>query len=471
MNRKKQVFKYIFFDVVSAAIAWTLFNYYRKRFIETPLFAENIYFTPDSKFFLGLVLFCMFWVLLFDVTGFYNDVFRKSRLKELGNSISITLIGVIFIFFLLLLDDYISTYRNYYQLFTTLFILIFLLTYIPRLIITSDTIHKIHKRIYGFKTVIIGDGEKALELYNELQSQKKSQGYKIIGYVPINQNSSGRLQGIIPELGGIAEISQIVRNYQVEELLIAPDKSDGGNMVKIINDLLGLNVVVKAIPSLYDYLTGRVKMSGILGAPLMLISFELMPVWQVRLKQLIDYIFALIAIIISIPIALILIILIKSTSRGPLLHKQERIGQYGKPFTLFKFRSMFIDAEAAGPALSSKNDMRVTPIGRFMRKTRLDEIPNFFNVLRGEMSLVGPRPERQYYIDQIVQVAPHYIHLQKVKPGITSWGQVKYGYAENIDQMVERLKYDLLYIENMSIFVDIKIIIYTLITIFKGKGV
>ncbi len=131
---------------------------------------------------------------------------------------------------------------------------------------------------------------------------------------------------------------------------------------------------------------------------------------------------------------------------------------------------MYADAEKSGPTLSGKDDPRVTPIGRFMRKTKLDEIPNFINVLKGEMSLVGPRPERQCYIEQIVRIAPHYVHLQKVKPGITSWGQVKFGYAKNVDEMVERLKYDILYLENMSLFVDLKIIIYTILTIFKGKG-
>jgi len=162
---------------------------------------------------------------------------------------------------------------------------------------------------------------------------------------------------------------------------------------------------------------------------------------------------------------------IKLTSKGPVLYSHERIGRFGKPFTLYKFRSMAEDAETNGPALSSKNDYRITPFGKFMRKSKLDELPNFYNVLKGDMSLVGPRPERKYYIDQIIQKAPHYLHLQKVKPGITSWGQVKYGYAESVDQMVERLKYDILYIENMSLYVDFKIMIYTILTIFKGQHI
>jgi exopolysaccharide biosynthesis polyprenyl glycosylphosphotransferase len=456
---------------MGTAIAWALFNLYRKKYIESPLFGENVPFEPNTKFFIGLVLFCLFWVSLFGLAGFYHDVYRRSRLTELSRSIGITILGCITIFFALLLDDYIVSYKSYYKMLFSLFGCVFVLTYAPRLIITSRTIHRIHTRKIGYPTIIVGDGERAVELYRELEAEVKSQGYKILGYVHVSSRTSHSLKGIVPHLGSVKEVNQVIHNYGIEEVILALDHADSHNIVKIINELLCLNVNIKAIPSLYDYLSGRVKMSGILNAPLLQISFELMPPWQVKLKQFIDYSFGTLALLVSLPLAVSLAILIKLSSKGPILHRQERVGQYGKPFTLYKFRSMGVDAELHGPALSSKTDSRVTPIGRFMRKTRLDEIPNFINVIKGEMSLVGPRPERQYYIDQIMQKAPHYIHLQKVKPGITSWGQVKFGYAENVDQMVERLKYDLLYLENMSIYVDLKIIIYTLITVSRGRGV
>jgi exopolysaccharide biosynthesis polyprenyl glycosylphosphotransferase len=222
---------------------------------------------------------------------------------------------------------------------------------------------------------------------------------------------------------------------------------------------------------MYDILTGRVRMSSILGTPLISVSQSLMPAWQANVKSFLDYSVSLLAIIITLPISLFLMAGVKLTSNGPIFYSHERVGRYGKPFIIYKFRSMQSGAEKNGPELSSRNDGRITPFGKFMRKSRLDEIPNFFNVLKGDMSLVGPRPERKYFIDQITKEAPHYLHLLKVKPGITSWGQVKYGYAENVEQMIARLKYDLIYLDNMSLYVDFKIIIYTVMTIIKRKGI
>lgn len=471
MNRKWQITKYVIFDVLGILAAWMLFIYYRGSITQG---ISNHYLDPSSfsvKYYLGLILFESFWVILFSLAGFYNDIFRKSRLNELGISIGITLTGTLVLYFVLMYNDVVMSSFLYFNLFYTLFTLVFVLTYFPRLFLSSITVHRVHNRKYGYPTIIIGEGRKALELYNELQAQVKSQGYKIVGYIEIGGKTENCLAGVIPCLGDLKSIISTVQTNRIEEVLIALDNTDNKSMLKLINELLCMNVIIKAIPSLYDYLTGRVKMSEIFSAPLFRVSFELMPPWQLKVKKLMDIVIATLALLILLPFILVLSILIKLSSKGPIVHKQERIGQYGNPFTLFKFRSMYIDAEHSGPALSSKTDPRVTPLGRFMRKTRLDEIPNFFNVLKGEMSLVGPRPERQFFVNQIIKIAPHYIYLQKVKPGITSWGQVKYGYAENVDQMVERLKYDLLYIDNMSIMVDLKIIIYTLITVFKGKGV
>jgi len=468
LNKKKQAFRYLLFDVAGSALAWTLFNLYRKRVIESNLFGIDIRFNPDYKFYLGLVFFTLFWASMFGLVGLYHDPYRKSRLREFGASLTITIIGTIVLFFVLLIDDYVVAYQNYYKILLAMFLLVFALTYTPRLVITTQTIHRIHNRKIGYPTIIVGSGKKAMQTYNDINSEKISQGYRIIGFIDL-PNGVRVDQSLI--LGSVNNIPEVVARYGIEEVILAIDNESPQTLTTVLNLLVPLNVNIKAIPSMYDILLGKVKLNRIIGTTLVDVSFEPMPAWQANLKEMLDYFIAIVGLLLSAPVALILMAVIKTTSKGPVIFKQERIGQHGKPFHIYKFRSMYVDAEANGPALSNQTDPRVTPVGRFMRKTRLDEIPNFINVLKGEMSIVGPRPERQFYIDQLVKVAPHYLHLQKVKPGITSWGQVKYGYAENIEQMVERLKYDLLYLENMSLYIDFKIMIYTILTIFKGKGV
>jgi exopolysaccharide biosynthesis polyprenyl glycosylphosphotransferase len=318
---------------------------------------------------------------------------------------------------------------------------------------------------------LIGSNERALEIYKEIQNQKRSSGNKIIGFVNVNGKSKYLLSDYIEHLGNLENIKGIIRENNVEEVIIAIESTEHADIERILNLLIDTNVIIKAIPSMYDILTGKVRMSTIFGTPLIQISHQLMPAWQENLKNIIDIFFSSLALIILSPLCIFLMIGVKLSSKGPVFYSHERIGRNGKPFTIYKFRSMYSDAEMNGPELSSENDSRITPFGRFMRRSKLDEIPNFVNVLKGEMSLVGPRPERKHFIDLIVSKAPIYTQLLKVKPGITSWGQIKYGYAENVEQMVNRMKFDLLYIENMTLYVDFKIIIYTLMIIFKGRGI
>ncbi|KPK80675.1 MAG: hypothetical protein AMS27_16410 [Bacteroides sp. SM23_62_1] len=471
MNKKVQALRYLITDLIAAALSWTLFYIYRKTFVEPQVFGYQIPLELGSRFTLGIIIIPAFWVLLYYLTGFYKNPYYKSRLNEFGQTFFCSLMGVTILFFALILDDIIVSYRSYYTSFLMLFLIHFTLTYIPRFIITAITTGKIHRRKIGFNTLIVGGNERALEIYQEIENQEKSTGNKIIGFVTVNEKNGTQLKGHILPLGSLADLKNVVDQYQIEEVIIALDSSEHDSINRIMNTLNECQVVIKAIPDLHDILTGKVKIETIFGTPLIRISHDLMPHWQINLKRIIDLTLSIIALVLLSPLTLFIVIGIKLSSKGPVLIKQERMGRFGKPFILYKFRSMYKDAEINGPELTKKNDARLTPFGRFLRKRKLDEIPNFWNVIKGEMSLVGPRPERQYYIDQIVEKAPHYAHLHKVKPGITSWGQVKFGYAENVDQMVKRLEYDLIYIENMSLFIDFQIIIYTLLTIIKGRNV
>ncbi len=470
MNYRKQLAKYLISDFLAAGSSWTLFFVFRKVYIETKKFGYPIPVEFDHSYFIGLACLPLLWLLFYYITGYYKELYRKSRLSELGQTIATTFIGVLLIFFALILDDTVNTYTNYYLSFMVLFLLQFLITYIPRLIFTTTSAHKIHNRIIGFPTLLIGSGKKATDLYREMENQPRSTGNKFIGFVSASHHDSHIMTKHLPHLGGLRDLPRVLAENKVDEVIIAIESSEHEVLKKIFNKLEHRRFTIKVIPDMYDILTGMVKMSSIIGMPLIQISHDLMPAWEENLKRMIDIVVSFFALIILSPLYLVLAIGVKISSPGPVFYSHERIGRYGMPFQIYKFRSMRRDAEINGPALSSHNDTRITGLGMFMRKRRLDELPQFYNVLIGDMSLVGPRPERQYFIDQIVKKAPHFNHLQKVRPGITSWGQVKFGYASDVDEMIERLKYDILYIENMSLLVDLKILIYTIKTILKASG-
>ena len=471
MNKRKLAILYILLDYVAASLSWALFYIYRKISIEPEVFGYDIPLEIGPRFYIGVLGLPVLWIFIYYITGSYHNIYRKSRLRELGQTLLVTVTGVIILFFLLILDDVIVSYKDYYSSFLVLVSLQFILTYIPRLILTSTISNWLNQKKIGFKALMVGSNQRAMQLFKDIELNGHSSGTRIVGYVNGNSKEEHLLDGLTRHLGPTSNVSNVVKEHQIEEVIIALDTTERVAINDIVNNLSDSNVVIKAVPDIHDILVGQVKMESIFGTPLIQITHELLPVWQNNVKRILDVLIAVFALLINIPIVLFLVAGVKLSSGGPVLYRQERIGRFGKPFVLLKFRSMYPDAEKNGPELTRKDDERLTPFGKFMRKWKLDEIPNFWNVLKGEMSLVGPRPERKYFVDQIVSRAPHYVRLHKVKPGITSWGQVKYGYAETVDEMVIRLKYDLLYMESMSLFVDFQIMISTILILLRGRHI
>ena len=474
-RNRRTALRYIFFDTLSAVLAWALLFLFRKVGLENLRFTDLGQVLADSNFWRGIVIVPLGWLALYTIQGTYKNVLRKSRLKEFLQTLTASIIGVVIIFFALLLDDQVGNYRGYYLSFIFLLLVHFGLTYLCRVVQTSSTVRKVHRRQLGFPTLLIGSHSKAYQTYLDLENQETYSGNMFVGFVSVDSDcqsaAESRLTAVIPYLGTVADVKQLIEQHHIEEVIIAIEDHEQQQIQQILRTLDGCgDVIIKITPDARDIILGMVRIDSIFHSPLITINTRLMEEWQYSIKRLCDIVLSLLALIILSPVFLITAIIVKCTSPGPVFYTQERIGYQGKPFRMHKFRTMYTDAEACGPALSRDDDPRITPFGRFMRKVRLDEIPQFYNVLKGTMSIVGYRPERQFYIDQIVKRCPEYLLLQRVKPGITSWGQVKYGYASSVDEMCERLKYDLLYLENMSITTDIKILIYTIGIIFQGRG-
>lgn len=451
-------------DFIAINLAWLVYSYIR---LQTGWFSLIIM----PEIFIPMLVIYFYWLIIFTFVGMYRTWFASSRFDEISTLFKATFFGIFLLFLLIFIDDYLHNVATATRILIFIYWALFLFFVGSGRIFVRSLQRKLLIKGIGRRTgLIVGYNQKGKEVLESIKNAP-ALGIDIKAFIAVRDENVGKEFNGVEVEGTTNTLNEIINKYNVKEIILSLEKENQDVLVDVISKTEGKNLNLKIVPDLYEILSGQARTSQIYGMPLIDIMPELMPEWEKKLKRIIDIIVSLVLLLVSSPAWLITIFAIKIDSEGPVLFKQERMGKDGKLFNVLKFRSMIKDAEKySGPVWSQKNDPRVTSVGKIIRKIRIDEIPQMFNVLKGEMSLVGPRPERPYFVEKLSKEIPYYKRRLKVRPGITGWAQVKHKYDETIEDVKIKLRYDLFYIENMSIRMDFKILLRTVFVVLFGKG-
>lgn len=470
---QRQIIKYVVADYISTNVAFALFNVLRYFKLDiTQLGFESLYnFLKSPVVILDQIFFPLGMMGLYYLSGFYGRQFLRSRGEELSITALTALIGSLGVFFLVLINDLTLDRERDYSIFLMMWAIMFLVVYIPRLIITWRSNSRIARGEIGKNTLVLGHGSRVEDIRHQIANTPSVIGMRIVAVADCENNACKSLSAIGLPAYDIKNIEQACRENNIEQIVALPHPHGLNSMAQMVGRLVSLEIpVLIAADSLPPYLINA-SIINLTSEPYIDVMRSRMSPSTLHIKRATDIVVSLIALaIVGVPV-LVLAAAVKLTSSGPAFYLQERMGLHRRRFNIIKLRTMQVDSEQTGPQLSDSDDERVTPLGRVLRKYHIDELPQFYNVLVGDMSLVGPRPERPHYVAQLLKLAPVYAMLHSVRPGITSLGMVKYGYASDVDQMLKRMNYDILYLQNISITTDLKILLYTINTVVAGKGV
>ena len=448
-HRQQQII-YLIADIISSLCIWFSFLVFRWMVYEGRIFGVDEILIPAFNFYLPLILYPAGCILVYYASGYYVRPFHKSLYNELATTFISAIIISFAAFFFIIINDKVDSYHRYLYSLVVLFALQFFISYFPRLIITLISQARSRNGYLARQTIIVGNGTVAAKVAEELKLSKGE--YNLLAHIP--NLDDNQWQKLNPDT--------IILAYDEE--------TSEQQLYKSINQLYPLGINICYTPRLFDVLTGTIRINRLDATPIVEITDNHAPDYVLSIKRLFDITMAALALAILSPLLLCVAVAVRLSSPGPVIYKQERIGHFGRVFNIYKFRTMYDNAENHTPQLTTNNDPRITPIGAYLRKYRIDELPQLWNVLKGNMSIVGPRPERQYFIQQIMQKAPYYCLIYKLRPGLTSWGPIKVGYTDTIEKMIQRTNYDIIYMENLSLRLDIKIMMRTIGVILGGKG-